>query len=264
MRARPAFADRFGPWALVAGAGEGLGAEFARQLGARGLELLLVDRRPGPLLELGRELGARCLVADLARAEGLQSALQAAAGLELGLLVQNAAASPAGPFLELAPEVLEEVVALNCSAPARFAHTLGRAMAARGRGGLVLVGSLAGLQGNAWLGLYAASKAYLLVLAESLGEELRPRGVEVLAVLPGATDTPGYRAQRASTPTGLFVPRPMSPRAVVAAALDALGRQRVCVPGPGNQVAAWLLQRVLPRRLSVRLMSAFTARTLGR
>ncbi len=258
------FTARYGPWALVAGAGEGLGAAWARALSARGLSLVLVDRRPellGPLLEEFGP-GAQGLICDLGRSDQLDRLLAVAGEREVGLLVVNAAASPLGSFLARTPAELEEVVAVNCRAPALLAHAFGREMAGRGRGGLVLTSSLAGLAGNTRLALYAASKAYALVLAEGLGRELGPAGVDVLCLLPGATATPGFRAQQAGADRR-GGPRPMAPEAVVAEALAALGRRRLCVPGRTNRLAAFALQRLLPRRLAAALMSRVTERTVG-
>jgi uncharacterized protein len=264
MESERSFAERFGPWALVAGAGEGLGAAWARALVARGLSLVLVDRRPELLAPLVAELGPRAegLVCDLGLPDQLDRLLTVARERAVGLLVVNAAASPVGAFLERAPAELEEVVAVNCRAPALLCHAFGREMAGRGRGGLVLTSSLAGLAGNARLALYAASKAYALVLAEGLWRELGPAGVDVLCCLPGATATPGFRAQQGGSGRRGGA-RPMAPQAVVAEALDALGRGALCVPGRLNRVAAFALQRLLPRRLAAALMSHMTERTVA-
>ncbi|HOX44149.1 MAG TPA: SDR family NAD(P)-dependent oxidoreductase [Myxococcota bacterium] len=264
MASQRSFAERYGPWALVAGAGEGLGAAWARALAARGVRLVLVDRRPELLAPLVAELGptAEGRVCDLGLAHELDRLLALARERAVGLLVVNAAASPVGSFLERPPAELEEVVAVNCRAPVLLCHAFGREMAGRGRGGLVLTGSLAGLAGNARLALYAASKAYALVLAEGLGRELRPAGVDVLCCLPGATDTPGFRAQQGEAGRRGGV-RPMAPEAVVAEALDALGHGSLCVPGRLNRAAAFALQRLLPRRLAAALMSRMTERTIA-
>jgi len=262
------FVDRYGPVALVAGASEGLGAAFAAALAARGLRLVLVARRPAPLAALADRLRAdhgadvTTLALDLGRYADLDRLFAATASLEVGLLVHNAAASPIGAFLEVSAEDHRRVLAVNCTAGALLAHHYARPMAARRRGGVVLVSSMSGLQGTAMVAHYAASKSYLRVLAEGLGNELRPLGVDVLAPLCGPIRTPGYQASEpAANP---FTPKPMEPEDVVAATLAALGRGATCVPGSRDRVLALVLERVLPRGIAVDLISAVTRRMYAR
>jgi short-subunit dehydrogenase len=245
----------------VAGASEGLGAAFARALAARGLHLVLLARRPGPLEALAAELRTRHAVEvrtaplDLARPDLGEAVAALTAGLEVGLLVYDAAASAIGPFLDRPLAAHLAVLEVNCRGPLVLSHLLGGAMAARGRGGLLLVSSLAGGQGNPWLASYAASKAFEVVLAEGLWAELRGRGVDVLACRAGATATPAYQASgpRASVPL-------MAPEAVAEAALSALGRGPTVVAGRLNQLAAFLFSRVLSRRLAIGIMGRATRR----
>jgi hypothetical protein len=258
------FAQRYGPWALVAGASEGLGAEFGRQLAARGLNVVLAARRAAELEAVAAEIRAaspvlvRPLVLDLARPDLAAAVAAATDGLAIGLYVHNAAFAPMGPFLDRPLADHERVLAVNCRAPAVLAHALGRAMRARGRGGIVLMSSLAGLQGGPLLAHYTATKAYNLVLAEGLWDELRAAGVDVLASCAGATRTPGYLA---TTKVESKLAPVMDPGPVVTATLAALGRRPSVIPGFGNRVAAFFMQRLLPRRAAVRLMGA-TTRTM--
>jgi len=187
---------------VVAGASAGLGEAFARALAARGLHLLLLARRGDALARLADDLRrahgveVRTLALDLG-APGLEAAVRGAvAGLEVGLLVHNAAASAIGPFLDRPLSAQLEVLEVNCRSTLVLCHLLGGEMARRGRGGLLLMASLAGGQGNPWLASYAASKAFEIVLAEGLWAELRGRGVDVLACRAGATRTPGFAASR--------------------------------------------------------------------
>jgi uncharacterized protein len=256
-----AFRERYGPWALVAGASAGIGEAFARQLAERGLNLLLLARRAEALDALAADLRARHGVeargaaVDLARTDLAEAALSLAAGAEVGLLVYNAAASAIGPLVDRPLEDQLRVLEVNCRGPLILCHALGGAMARRGRGGIVLMSSLAASQGNPFLVSYAASKAFGLVLAEGLWAELRPRGVDVLACRAGATRTPGYAASRPKREMPL-----MEPEAVAASALAALGRGPTVIPGALNKLAAFLFARVLPRRTSVRLMERATRR----
>jgi hypothetical protein len=252
----------------VAGASEGLGAAFAEALAARGLDLLLVARRAGPLegfaarLRAAHGVGVRTLSLDLGREADLQRLQVAARGLEVGLLVYNAAASPIGRFLDRSAADHRRITAVNCRAPALLAHHFGRAMARRRRGGIVFMSSLSGLQGTAMVAHYAATKAYLRVLAEGLGNELQPHGVDVLASLAGNTRTPNYlQSEPADT---ALTPVVREPDAVVAATLDALGRGATCVPDSRDRVLAFVMERLLPREVAVGLISAVMRRMYGR
>jgi len=245
----------YGPWALVVGASDGLGAAFAHQLADRGLNLVLVARRPSPLEALAAALPTRTrvLAADAGTPAGL--AAIAAAEEEIGLLVCNAALAPIASFLDLEPGQHDEILDLNCRAAAQLSHTYGRRFVARGGGGIVLVSSLASQQGSALVAHYAATKAYLRVLAEGLWAELRPHGVDVLACCPGLVRTPTYERESPAPPW--LVPPPMEPVDVARAALQALGRGPVVVPGWRNRLVA-ALSRPMPRRLVVGFASRQT------
>jgi uncharacterized protein len=256
------FSDRYGRWAVVAGGSEGLGEAFARALAARGMDLVLVARRPPPLEDLAgalrRERGVevRTLPLDLATAGGAAALLAETEALDVGLLVCSAALSPIAPFLDLAPDALERMLDLNCRSVTVLAHAFGRRLAARGRGGIVVLSSLAGLQGSALVAHYAATKAYGRVLAEGLWAELRPRGVDVVACCVGPVRTPTFERTRPAPPR--LLPLVLEPEPVVAAALAALGRRPVVIAGWLNRLAAFLTQRVLSRRAAVRWVSAGT------
>ena len=174
------FARRYGPSALVAGASEGIGAAFARELARRGLDLVLVARRPEPLTELAREIAAfapvqvRCLSLDLARADAAAELLRETAAQDVGLVVYNAALAPGGAFLDI--PLAQQLAALdvNTRGPLALAHGFGQRMAARGHGGLVLLSSLTAFQGSPFVTTYGATKSFLLSLAEGLWYELAP------------------------------------------------------------------------------------------
>jgi hypothetical protein len=253
------FRARYGPWALVTGASEGIGESFARALATRGLDLLLVARRPGPLEVLAAQLRTthgirvRTAPADVARPD-LLAVLDALAGDdEVGLVVHNAAFSALGPFLDRPLDDLLKVIDVNCRAPLAMAHHFGRKMAARGRGGIVLMSSLAGGQGCPMVVSYAASKAFETVLAEGLWDELRPAGVDVLACRAGPTRTPSYEASRPRKKVPMMEPGP-----VVEEALAALGRKPVVVAGKLNRAVNFVMQRLLSRPAAIRFMGNST------
>jgi short-subunit dehydrogenase len=255
---------RYGPWAVIAGASAGLGESFARLLAARGLNLVLLARRREALDRLAAELAAahgievRVLAGDLARVDLRETIEALTKDLEVGLLVFNAAHSVIGEFVDRPLEEHLRVLDLNCRGPLVLAHLLGSAMARRGHGGIVLMTSLSGSQGGPFLASYAASKAFNLVLAEGIWEELGARGVEVIACRAGATRTPGYAASNPKASVSL-----MEPDAVAQQTLAALGRGPSFVPGGINKVAAFLFGRLLPRRVSIRFMGRMTRRLYG-
>ncbi len=253
------FARGYGPWALVAGGSVGLGAAFSRQLAQRGLNVVVVADAAHPPDVLAAELSGahgvevRPVVADLADADAIERLVAETADLELGLLVYNAAASYVGPFLTQPLDSKLAALDVNCRGPLLLVHHLAPAMVRRGRGGVLLMSSLAGLQGTALVATYAATKAFDVVLGEALWEELRRAGVDVLACCAGATRTPGYVSTEPRSGGRMSAPV-MEPEAVAAEALDALGHGPRAVAGRANRVAAALLTRLLPRRLSVALM----------
>ncbi len=185
----PGFADRYGPWALVAGASEGLGAAYARALAARGLDLVLVARRRPALDALGAGLAAefgvevRCVEGDLGEPAFLEALLETCAPLDVGLLVYNAAYAPVGEFVSIPLDELLRVAAVNILGPLTLARGLLPGLTTRRRGGVILMTSLAGNQGSPYISTYAASKAFNRVLAEGLWHELRDKGVDVLACM---------------------------------------------------------------------------------
>ncbi|MBI3677461.1 MAG: SDR family NAD(P)-dependent oxidoreductase, partial [Proteobacteria bacterium] len=210
------FATKYGPWAVVAGASEGLGAAFATALAGRGLNLLLLARRAELLdavatrLRANHAIEVRTQVCDMARPD-LPAVLEAlTSGLDIGLAVYNAAYAPLGDLVGKPLDELLRVVDVNIRAPLIFARTLTPKMVARGRGGLVLMSSLAGFQGSPRMAAYVASKAFAIVFGESLWRELRPHGVDVVVSAAGAIRTPGLvqamRGGEADAPSSNHLP----------------------------------------------------------
>jgi short-subunit dehydrogenase len=260
VTASSSFRAKYGPWALVAGASEGIGAAFAEELAARGLDVVLLARRTGPLEEVASALRAahgvqvRTASVDLGAPTLLEDLRRACDGIEVGLVVYNAALALVGPFLAQSLEDKLRVLDVNCRGPLVVADELGRRMAERRRGGIILMSSLAGTQGTAYVATYAATKAFNLVLAEGLWDELREHGVDVLACRAGATRTPAFeRSNPAPGPAPIMEARP-----VAVEALDALGEAGSMIPGRTNRAVAFLIERVLPRRMAVATMGKAT------
>jgi uncharacterized protein len=187
---------KYGPWALVIGGSEGVGAAFARKLAASGFKLVLLARKPGPLEELAAELRARgtevrAVIADLSRPDVLDKTRAATDDIEVGLLIYNAGANNTrGKFVELPKEITQSVIAINVLGQADFARHYGALMCERGRGGIILTGSLSGYMGSPTLAAYTASKAFSRIFTEALWAECQPAGVDVLHLNIGFTATP--------------------------------------------------------------------------
>lgn len=241
-----AFRDRYGPVAMVTGASDGIGREFARTLAARGLDLILVARRAERLEALAAEVRAAhgiavtVVAADLAEPESVQTVLADTAGHDIGLFVAAAGFGTSGPFVDqpVGPEL--DMIDVNCRAVVAMTHPIGKRFVRRGRGGIVLLSSLVGFQGVPRAANYAASKAFIQSLAEGLRTELKPLGVDVVSAAPGPIAS-GFAA-RANMHMGMSQP----PTVVAKETLDALGRKTTVRPG-------WLVKvleaglMVLPR-----------------
>ncbi|MFT4025618.1 MAG: SDR family NAD(P)-dependent oxidoreductase [Novosphingobium sp.] len=193
------FREKYGPWALITGASEGTGAAFARQIAAEGVNLILVARREGPLAELGAEiraLGVDCVTAsvDLFGAEAAARIAEAVGDREVGLFIANAGADTNGSrFLDTAVGNWDDLISLNVTSTMRNCHRFAAPMAARGRGGIIIVASGACYGGLSGLAVYCGSKAFELAFGEGLWAEMRHHGVEVLTLVLGRTDTPAHR-----------------------------------------------------------------------
>lgn len=253
------FADRYGSWGIVAGASEGVGAEYADQLAARGLNLILVARRLERLNALADELSSRygirtkCLEIDLADADAAEQIVFATMDLEIGLLVYNAAYSAVGPFLDQSMDAHIKELRTNIHSPLKLVYLLAQRFMDRGRGGVLLMSSLSAYQGSAYISTYAATKAFIITLAEGLWEEWRTHGVDVLVCVSGAIETPNFTASQPMKTGGLGDMK-MGPAQVVREALDALGKQPYVIPGRMNKAVSFVMRHLLPRKLAVKFM----------
>ncbi len=254
-----AFRARYGSWAVVAGASIGLGAEFATQLAARGLNVVIVARQADRLTELSRRLSTsyqvqlRPLPLDLSAPEAPELIAEQTRDLDVGLLIYNAALSIIGPFLDQPLDQHLRELDTNTRTPLALAYLLGQSMRARRHGGIILMSSLSASLGSALIANYAATKAYNQVLAEGLWDELRAHGVDVLACCASTIVTPNYLAsQPKRARLGSF--GALSAEAVVTETLNALGQQPSLIPGRSNRLAAFFIRRMLPRRVAIQMM----------
>ena len=247
------FKTRYGKWAVVTGASSGIGRAMAVELAAKGLHLVLVARRRAELETIAKDLSARhgvetrVLAIDLANAAASNQIESETKNLDVGLLVTAAGFGTAGDFLD---DRLEDELAMldvNCRAVMQLSLHFGKRFAQRGRGGMILFGSLVGYQGTPRAAHYAATKAYVQTLAEALHVELAPKGVDVLSSAPGPVNS-GFSA-RADMKMGAAE----KPETVVRATLNALGKKMTVTPGALSKVLAWSLMTA-PRSLRVHIM----------
>lgn len=259
---------KYGSTALVAGASQGIGAAFASALAAEGMNLVIVARRPGPLQEFGNRLAAKhkvvvqCIASDLSEPDTLRTIEKELNGKEIDLLVYNAAISPIGSFDKTANDLIAQAARVNMITPMTMVRSLSGGMLERGRGAVILMSSLAGFQGSGYLAVYAATKAFNRVLAESLWYEWKNRGVDVIACCAGATSTPGYLNSEPGK-VSAFAPRVLTPDEVADECLRKLGKQPSMITGTGNRVASFVMQRLFSRKKAVNIMGNNTRKMYG-
>lgn len=262
----PDFHARYGPWAVVAGASEGLGQAYANVLAERGLNLVTLARgaealeQDAALLRRRHRVEVRPVALDLGAPDAGQRFAEAIADLDVGMLVYNAAYSPIGEFAQVPVEDHLRALDVNCRGPLLLTSNVIPRMITRGRGGIVLMSSLSGFQGSALLSSYAASKAYCTALAEGLWVELKDQGVDVLGCVAGAVSTPRFK--RVTPATKQPKAWPMHPDAVVREALEALGRKPVHIAGRINRLANGFF-RLLSRQQRVQFFSGVTRDIYG-
>ncbi|HXX91333.1 MAG TPA: SDR family oxidoreductase [Acidimicrobiales bacterium] len=260
------FLARYGPWALVTGASSGIGEHLARRLAARGCNLVVAARRIERLEMLARDLRAvdrvevEVLQLDLGEPRFLEHVMTACDDKDVGLIVSNAGLGLKGLHAEQSDERLDALLAVNCRAPMLLSRAFAPRLLARGRGGIVLVGSIEGFQGYPYSAAYAASKGFVHSLGEGLWGELAPGGVDVLVVAPGGTDTEILADQGIDKKALVGV---MAPGDVAERAISHLGRGPVYVVGASNKALVGAL-RLMPRRLALRAAGAGMRQTLDR
>ncbi|WP_162527098.1 SDR family NAD(P)-dependent oxidoreductase [Sphingomonas solaris] len=223
------FTVRYGEWAVIAGGSDGLGAAFAERLAARGMNCLLVARRPAPLdavaAALRRHHGVqvRTLSLDLGAADAVGQLLAATTDLDLGVVVFNAGAESTGArFLDAPFGEWRMLIDRNVGFLTEALYGFGRRMRAQARGGLIVVGSEAAFGGAARGAMYTASKGYALNLCESLWAELRPHDVDVLTLLFRIADTPTLRTVLARRGIPIEATGAVSPTILAEASVTAL------------------------------------------
>jgi short-subunit dehydrogenase len=255
--------QKYGQLALVAGASEGIGAAFASYLAASGIDLILFARRKEPLEEFASLLRdeyhvqVHCVFCDLSDIHALVQIQEIVAGKEIYIMVYNAALSYIGPFEENSVEKNNAMATANMITPMNLIHILARPMLARRRGAIILMSSLAGLRGSGFLAMYAATKAFNRILAESLWYEWKNKGIDVIACCAGATATPNFIKTNPEK-KNFFAPKVQRPEEVVQECFKHLGKRPSFISGSGNKVASFIMQHLLPRKMAINIMGDTT------
>jgi len=255
--------------ALITGASSGIGEAFAEALAGQGSDLILVARSKDKLEALAKRLAEKhgrrveVIAADLGEpSPGARiAAAVAKLGMSVDLLLNNAGFGTAGAFHKTEPQRSAQMVALNVSAVVDLSHAFLPAMVERGSGAIVNIASVAAFQPTPTMSVYGATKAFVLSFSEGLWAEYRRKGIKVMAVCPGPTDTPFFEATgtpglRKTVPSSMM----MSVEQVVQDSLRGLEAGRTfVVPGLLNK-ALTATPRLVPRKL----MAMLSAKAMGR
>ena len=258
-----AFRERFGPWAVIAGGSDGIGAAFAQELTSRHINVILVARNEEKLEATAEGLRAsgaakvETLSVDLTLPDLTDHIARATKDLDVGLFIYSAGSGRLmGSVLDRPAENWMRQVQLACNGPLALTHHFGTRFRERGRGGIVLMSSLSSLVGSAYIATYSAAKAFDTTLGEGLWQELAPLGIDVVSCLAGATDTETFREDTGGSPDA------MAPAEVASGTLDCLGSGPLYVPGAANQGAATALWST-PRIPLINAMSEVNARNFS-
>lgn len=253
------FRARYGDWVLIAGAAEGIGAAFTMLLGKKGLNIVMADNNLPAMQQLADKIHSEFKVdvsqvhIDLGKPEASEFLLQSTVNIDCRLLIYVAAFSRVKPFLSYKTEEIDRYIDVNSRTPIRLVHGFAsRLTSQESSGGILLVSSLAGLLGPPLVAPYAATKGFQVRLAESLAAEFGPLRIDVTVCCAGLTNTPTYEMNTPAASRRWM--KPMATGAVAAFALHNLGKKVVCIPGWKNRLNFFLLLRLLPRFISLKIL----------
>jgi len=243
--------DRFGPWAIITGASSGIGKEFARQLAAGGLNLVLVARRLALLEDVGKHLANEfgiqyiTIEADLAVEASIEKITNATFDLDIGLLISNAGTGRPGRFLSFEEKELKYILQLNAASHLSLTHCFGKRMAIRRKGGVLLTGAMGATDGVPYMANEAGTKGYIQSLGKSLHTEFKESGLNITVLVTSPTETPvlgllGFNKDNIPM-------KPISTQQCVREALAALSANRISIL-PGLQYR--IMNAVIPGSVS--------------
>jgi len=253
------FVSRYGEWALIAGAAEGIGAAFSTTLAGYGMNLILADKNLPSLNLLADELEKIHRITtvrlhqDLSEENACRDCLDKVKEIDFRLMIYIPAFSLVGKFAEYSAEDIDSFLSLNVRTPVHLVHSFLRRKQKGQRFGIILMSSLAGLLGPALAAPYAATKAFSIIFSESLFYELKNDKVDILACCAGPTSTPTYWNSNPRNQSKII--EIMQPLDVATYTLKMLGNRPVCIPGWKNRLFYYFLTRVIPRKFAGTLVS---------
>jgi short-subunit dehydrogenase len=248
------FLKKYGTWAIVTGATDGLGKQFAIQLAAIGFNLVVVARRKNLLDDLSKELNASYKVdcisidLDLSTNDAVTLLYEKTSHLDIGLIVAAAGFGTSTNLIDADIKVEKQLIDLNCRSLMEMSHIFGKKFSTQKKGGMILISSLLGFHGAFGTANYAASKAYVQALGEALYFELRKHNVDVLTVAPGPINT-GFAAA-----AGMEFSMALKPENVAKQSLATLGKKITLLPGFLSKFLYLSLSMLVFRNLKVMVM----------
>ena len=255
--------EKYGTLALIAGASEGIGAAYARQLAAEGINLVLIARGKDQLNRFATELTSqygievKCIQEDLSDPDAANRIMDQLQSSPINIFIYNAGNSYIGKFEDQGWNVHKEIAFTNMITPMQLTHHIAPGMLERCKGAIIFMASLAGFQGTPFIATYAATKAFDQILAESLWYEWKDRGIDVLACCAGATSSPNFLKTNPGK-QNFFAPKVQTPEEVVAECFKRLGSKPSFITGRANKIASYFMQRVLSRKKAVSIMGDTT------
>jgi short-subunit dehydrogenase len=247
---------KFGSWAIITGASSGIGKEFATQLAANGINVILLARREQLLKELSDTLHSRYKVdvkyasINLSDTNFLKEVETLTKGLDIGLVISNAGGARMGAFHKIPITDFESMIHLNVMAQMRLSHWFTSKLSNENkRGGLLLVSSTTAYQGVPYAANYAAAKAYILNLGEALNFEYKKRGIHVSVLVPGPTDTPGLTENEDADMVKHLPMKPQKPADLVSEGLKALLKNKSShIGGRMNRIMGFMMKLLMSRK----------------
>lgn len=259
------YTNKYGQWALVTGGTAGIGLALAKQAASQGLNIILVARRVDLLAQTQKaiqdqyQVKVKIIELDLTLDSALDKLFEETKNLDVGLLIPNAGIELNGLFINSSLEENRKLLRLNTEVPMALIHHYGRKMAARNKGGILLISSGFGYQGVPYIANYSATKSYILTLGEALNVELKNYGVDVTVLSPGLTKT--AMTDNSTIDFDKLPVLSMSADMVAGIGMQALGKKSTIVAGFVNKFYIWL-NRLVPRSVPVKLFGFLIRRAI--